>query len=83
MKSQEKKIKLNIKGKFKKFWSETRLKFKAKQLGVHLDKIEHPSKEQVHVIVSGETHKIWKIVNWSQKGGLFLSVTDIKIEFVK
>lgn len=83
MKSQTKKVKLNIKGKFKKFWSDYLLKIKTKQLGINLHKVEHPSNEQVHITVSGETTKLWKMVSWSQKGGLFFSVTGLKIEFVE
>ncbi len=82
MKTSHKKLKLNIRGRFKKFWASYLLKRKARELGINLHSVEHPSRDSMHVTVSGEIKQLWKVVNWSQKCSLFFTTESLMLEFL-
>lgn len=82
MKTKQRKIKLNIKGRFKKFWSDFMLKQKTKSLGVNVHDLKHHSGEHIELTVSGEMYRLWEIVRWSKKGAMFFAMNELMVEFV-
>ena len=82
MKSKFKKVKLNIKGNFKKIWSQYLLKYKSRALGVDLHNIKHHSDKHVEVTVSGEMPRLWELITWYKKGALFFYMNELLVEFV-
>jgi acylphosphatase len=82
MNNKFKKIKLNIKGDVKKFWSQILLKYKSRSLGVDLHDVKHYSGQHVEVTVSGEMPRLWELIAWYKKGALFFYMNELQIEFI-
>jgi hypothetical protein len=82
MNKKQRKIKMNIKGRFKKFWSDYMLKHKTQNLKVNVHDLTHHSGEHIELTVSGEMHRLWEVVSWSKKGAMFFAMNEIMVEFV-
>jgi hypothetical protein len=76
-----KKLTLNIKGRFQKYWVNLFLNRKVRSLGLSVDKVEHQSVSQSKVIVSGEQKKLWQVIDWSRKPSFFVRLDHIIFEF--
>lgn len=77
---ETKKLKLNIKGKFQKYWVDLILKGKIKSLGLNLHKIEH-KKTHSEVLISGETLKLWKVIDMSRRPLFFVELDQVVFQF--
>ena len=82
MTNETKKLKLNIKGSFRKFWADLFLKRKISNLGVNVDAIKGHSNDHVEIVVSGEKKRLWDVVKWSKRQDLFFVLNEVVFEFV-
>ncbi|OGC70328.1 hypothetical protein A2415_05120 [candidate division WWE3 bacterium RIFOXYC1_FULL_39_7] len=82
MKRETQKLKMNIRGEFRKLWANLFLKRKITNLGVIVDKINGAKKNQVEIVVSGEKSRLWDVVKWSRKQDLFFVLNEVVFEFV-
>ncbi len=77
-----KKLKLNIRGNFRKFWADLFLRRKITNLGVNVDKIKDHSMDHVEIVVSGDKAKLWDVVKWSKSQDIFFVLNEVMFEFV-
>jgi hypothetical protein len=82
MRNKHRKVKMNIKGRFKKMWGDYLLRRKLRSLGVDLHNMEHHSNNHVEVHIGGEMDNLWEVVNWTKGGRLFFRMREILVEFV-
>ena len=77
-----KKLKLNIKGNFQKFWNKVFLRERIKRFGVDVHDIRDVAVDHVEITVSGEKSNLWNVINWSKKPELFFVLNEVVFEFV-
>ena len=82
MKTNTKKLKMNIKGDFRKLWANLFLRRKISNLGVTVDKIEDSARNDVEIVVSGEKARLWDVVKWSRRQNIFYVLNEVVFEFV-
>ena len=83
MKTEQTQLKLNIKGKVKKFWNTLFLKNKMNSLGVEVQNIKDVSLNHVEIVVSGEKSNLWDVVKWSKSGEVFFILNEVVFEFAE
>jgi hypothetical protein len=76
-----KKLKLDIKGDFQKLWTNLVLKRRARQLGVKVELVKHHSIHHGEMILSGDSAKLWKIVNSTRVPNFLFKLDRIVFEF--
>lgn len=79
---KQQKLHLNIKGNLRNSLYPILTRLKAKTLGLQTRSVKEVSNTHVHVIVEGESAKLWKMVDWSKKGYVFLLLQEIQFSFV-
>ena len=80
--TDSKKLKLNIKGSFIKFWNEYFLPRTMKNMGVELHGIQKHSPSHVEILVEGKKDNLWNVIRWSKKNDLFFNLDEVIFEFV-
>ena len=75
-------MKLNVKGRFKTFWTRLFLHNKIKALGVDLHKVTDSHPQNIELVVYGTKDKLWNVVRWSKKQNLFIELNEVVFEFV-
>jgi len=81
MANKSKKLKLNIKGKFKMFWNQYFLKRNIQKLGVSLQDVKDHASDHVEIVVSGEKDNLWNVVKWTKNQNLFFVLNEVLFEF--
>lgn len=76
-----KKLKLNIKGNIRNYLSKLFLKRKLHKMGVAVHDITDHSMNHVEVVVSGEKHRLWDVVNLTKTQEIFFSLNEVVFEF--
>ena len=76
-----KKLKLNIRGDFQKFWNKMFLKNRIRKMGVNVHDIKEISYDHVEITVSGSKDNLWDVVKWSKKPELFFVLNEVAFEF--
>lgn len=77
-----KKLKLNIRGNFQKFWNKMFLKKRISKMGVNVHDIKDIAVDHVEITVSGEKRHLWDVIKWSKKPEIFFVLNDVAFEFV-
>lgn len=78
----KRKMKLNIKGRFKTFWTRLFLQNKIKAMGVDLHEMTDSNPQKIELVVSGTKDKLWNVVRWSKRENLFIELNEVVFEFV-
>ena len=81
MDNGNKKLILNIKGRFKMFWNRYFLKRNIQKMGVDLYDIKDHSNDHVEIVVSGEKDNLWNVVKWTKNQNLFFVLNEVLFEF--
>lgn len=83
MKSEKLQLKVNIKGKLKKFWNTMFLKNKMNSLGVEVTDIRDLSNTHIEIVVSGKKAELWDVVKWSKGQDVFFILNEVAFEFAE
>ena len=81
MTHKNQKLHLHIKGKLKNHLYPLFTTLQTYLLGLKTHKLEDRADGGLEMVVEGETHNLWKLVNWSKKGYFFLMVDEIIFRF--
>ncbi len=82
MKSNQK-LYIQIKGKVQNFLYPLMTYFKAATLGLKTHTLYTNQTGVVELVVEGDKAQLWKLVNWSKNGFIFLLVEEILFKFVE
>lgn len=78
----KRKMKLNINGRFKTFWTRFFMDKKLKSLGVDVHEVKEKHPQNTELVVSGTKDKLWSVVRWSKRQNLFIELHEVVFEFV-
>ena len=78
----KRKMKLNIKGRFKTFWTRLFLKNKLKAIGVDVHAMNDAHPQKTELTVYGTKDNLWDVVRWSKTQNLFIELQEVVFEFV-
>ena len=81
--NKSRKMKINIKGRFKKAWGSLFLRNRIKGLGVNVHQLNEPNNEEIELILSGNKNHLWEVVKWTKNQSVFFVLTEVSFEFVK
>lgn len=81
MTHKKQKLHLHIKGKLKNHLYPLFTAIQTYTLGLKTHKLEDKTEGELEMIVEGETHNLWKLVNWSKGIYFFLMVDEIIFRF--
>jgi hypothetical protein len=79
----KRRMKINIKGKFKKFWAHVFLRNTMKSMGVDIYEITSPDANQVEMVLSGYKPHLWNVIKWTKNQSIFFVLTEVAFEFVE
>ncbi|GEM_PF-1742737 len=82
MTNKTRKVKIGIKGKFQKLWTELLLKRQAKHLGLKLHSVKHHSMHEGEILVSGEQVDLWKFIKNSKSPIFFVKYEKVEFQFL-
>jgi len=78
----KRKMKLNINGRFKTFWTRFLMQKRLKSLGVDIHEMVDSHPQKTELVVSGTKDKLWNVVRWSKRENLFIELHEVVFEFV-
>jgi hypothetical protein len=78
----KRKMKLNIKGRFQKFWNRVLLTPRLKAIGVDVHELKEHNPHHVEVIMSGYKNKLWNAVRLAKNNAPFIELNEMTVEFV-
>lgn len=81
MKLKQKKLKLNMKGRFQMFWNKLFLKAKMKHFGVDIHNIKEHNWDHVEIVLYGNKTDLWNVVKWTRNQDIFYILNEVAFEF--
>lgn len=79
---QDEKLKITIKGRFQKFWTNLFLKWRLQREGIIIETVTEISDDQSELLLIGERKKLWKAVHLSRKPMFFVKLDRVVFQFL-